>query len=138
MRGKIGWKQEHKVLTSTTEPRKRSLPTKWVLVKKPKLDGTVQFKAKLVVCGNHQEEEEVDSFTPVVALETVRLLLALTNTRGLHVYQMEVDTAYLNGEMDEEVFIMQPQRSKSSNNQQCYKLLKALYGLPQSERKCDE
>lgn len=74
-------------------------------------------------------------FAPVARLETVRLLLELSAKEGWKVHHLDVKSAFLNGELHEEVYVTQPEGFvKKGQEQMVYKLLKALYGLRQAPR----
>ena len=74
-------------------------------------------------------------FAPVVRLETVRLIVALASWRNWKLWQLDVKSTFLNGPLDEEVFIVQPPGFISKGNEQkVLKLRKALYGLKQAPR----
>ncbi|KAL8156086.1 hypothetical protein AgCh_001245 [Apium graveolens] len=96
-----------------------------------------KHKARLVAKGYAQEYgidyEEV--YAPVTQLETVRLLLALSAKRNWQVYHLDVKTAFLNGEINEDVYVSQPEGYKKQGHEDLvYKLTKALYGLRQAPR----
>lgn len=75
--------------------------------------------------------EEV--FAPVTRMETVRLILAFSAKYGWEVHHRDVKSAFLNGEIQEEVYVLQPEGFKKENQEgKVYKLLKALYGLKQA------
>ena len=83
---------------------------KWVFKKNLKPDGTIErYKARLVARGYTQKEDEdlFDTYSPVARLTTIRVLLSLTASYGLIVHQMDVKTAFLNGEL-EEIYMDQP------------------------------
>ena len=105
---------------------------KWVFKKKLRPDGTIEmYKARLVAKGYTQKEEDFfDTYSPVARLTTIRVLLSLTASYGLLVHQMDVKTAFLNGELEEEIYMDQPDGfvSKDQEGMVC-KLLKSLYGL---------
>jgi hypothetical protein len=82
--------------------------SKWVFKKKIRPDGTIErYKARLVIKGYSQKECEdfFDTYSPVARLTTIRVLLSLAASHGLLVHQMDVKTAFLNGELDEEIYI---------------------------------
>ena len=74
-------------------------------------------------------------FAPVARLDTIRLVIALAAKEEWTVYQLDVKSAFLHGELSEEVFVEQPRGyEQKGNEQQVYKLKKALYGLKQAPR----
>ncbi|KAK1642962.1 hypothetical protein QYE76_060788 [Lolium multiflorum] len=84
---------------------------KWVFKKKLRPDGTIEkYKARLVAKGYTQKEGEdfFDTYSPVARLTTIRVLLSLVASHGLLVHQMDVKTAFLNGELEEEIYMEQP------------------------------
>jgi hypothetical protein len=77
---------------------------KWVFKKKLRPDGTIEkYKVRLVAKGYTQKEDEnfFDTYSPVARLTTIRVLLSLAASHGLLVHQMDVKTAFLNGELEE-------------------------------------
>nr|GFA51221.1 hypothetical protein [Tanacetum cinerariifolium] len=84
------------------------------------------------------EEEGIDfeeSFAPVARLEAIRIFLAFAAKKNMVVYQMDVKTAFLNGNLREEVYVSQPDGFVDADNpNHVYKLKKALYGLKQALR----
>ncbi|GKA68272.1 retrovirus-related pol polyprotein from transposon TNT 1-94 [Tanacetum coccineum] len=113
---------------------------KWIYkVKLDELGGILKNKARLVARGYRQEEgiDFEESFTPVTRLEAIRIFLAFAAHMNMVVYQMDVKTAFLNGNLREEVYISQPDGFVDKDNQNhMYKLKKALYGLKQAPRVC--
>lgn len=111
---------------------------KWIYKLKKDADGKIiKYKARLVAKGYVQERgvDFDEIFAPVTRLETVRLLLALAAKKGWEVHHLDVKTAFLNGEICEEVYVAQPEGYvKKGQEKMVYRLLKALYGLRQAPR----
>ena len=120
----------------------KAIGLKWIFKIKRNSDGSInKFKARLVAKGYIQRHgvdfEEV--FAPVARMETVRLLIALAASRGWEVHHLDVKTAFLHGDLREEVYVSQPEgfEIKGQENK-VYKLHKALYGLRQAPRAWNE
>ncbi|GJV69782.1 zinc finger, CCHC-type containing protein [Tanacetum coccineum] len=97
----------------------------------------VKYKARLVAKGYVQEQgidfDEV--FAPVARIETIRLILALAAYHGWQVHHLDVKSAFLHGDLKEEVYVTQPEGFvQQGNSGKVYKLTKALYGLRQAPR----
>nr|GEZ77387.1 retrovirus-related Pol polyprotein from transposon TNT 1-94 [Tanacetum cinerariifolium] len=111
---------------------------KWIYkVKLDELGSILKNKACLVARGYHQEEriDFEESFDPVARLEAIRIFLAYAAHKNMVVYQMDVKTAFLNGNLREEVYVSQSDRFVDPDNpNHVYKLKKALYGLKQAPR----
>ncbi|GJS59641.1 retrovirus-related pol polyprotein from transposon TNT 1-94 [Tanacetum coccineum] len=111
---------------------------KWIYkVKLDELGGILKNKARLVALGYRQEEgiDFEESFAPVARLEAIRIFLAFAAHMNMVVYQMDVKTAFLNGNLREEVYVSQPDGFVDKDNpNHVYKLKKALYGLKQAPR----
>ena len=109
---------------------------KWVFKKKLRLAGTIEkYKARLVSKG----EDLFDTYSPAARMTTIRVLLPLAASYGLLVHQMDVKIAFLNGELDEEIYMEQPDGfvAKGQEKKVC-KLLKSLYGLKQAPKQWHE
>lgn len=116
----------------------KSIGVKWVYKTKLNQHGDIEkYKARLVAKGYTQEHgidyEEV--YAPVARMDTVRMILALAAQRGWNVYQLDVKSAFLQGELTEEVYVEQPKGYELEDAEsKVYKLRKALYGLKQAPR----
>ncbi|GJR19694.1 retrovirus-related pol polyprotein from transposon TNT 1-94 [Tanacetum coccineum] len=109
---------------------------KWIYkVKTDEFGGVLKNKARIIAQGFRQEEgiDFEKSFAPVARIETIRIFIANVAHKNMTIYQMDVKTAFLNGELKEEVYASQPERFVDQDNpSHVYKLKKALYGLKQA------
>nr|GEU75297.1 putative ribonuclease H-like domain-containing protein [Tanacetum cinerariifolium] len=115
-----------------------AIRTKWILKNKRNARGiVVRNKARLVTQG-HRQEEGIDYdevFALVARIEAIKLFLAFASYIGFLVYQMDVKSAFLYGRIDEEVYVTQPKGFVDPHHpKKVYKVVKALYGLPQAPR----
>ncbi|KAK2420319.1 putative mitochondrial protein [Trifolium repens] len=116
---------------------KQPIGCKWVFRVKENPDGTIQkHKAKLVAKGFHQQAgtDFSETFSPVVKPVTVKTVLTLAVTNRWPIQQIDVNNAFLNGILEEEVYMQQPQGFEVSDKTLVCKLNKALYGLKQAPR----
>ncbi|CAM9000464.1 unnamed protein product [Rhodiola kirilowii] len=123
---------------SDLPPGCKPLGCKWIFKRKMKVDGLVdKFKSRLVIQGFRQKEgiDFFDTYAPVARISTIRLLIALAAINNLVVHQMDVKTAFLNGDLDEEIYMKQPEGiiMPGNENKVC-KLIKSLYGLKQAPK----
>jgi hypothetical protein len=89
----------------------RAIGLKWVFkVKKNECGAVARYKARLVVKGYAQRRgvDYNEVFAPVARMEAIRLLIALVAHEGWHIHHMDVKSAFLNGDLMEEVFVQQP------------------------------
>jgi hypothetical protein len=96
---------------------------------------------RLLIKGYSQKEGEdfFDTYSPVARLTTIRVLLSLAVSHGLIVHQMDVKTTFLNGELDEEIYMEQPAGFVANGEEvMVCKLLKSLYGLKQAPKQWHE
>ncbi|GJT79666.1 putative ribonuclease H-like domain-containing protein [Tanacetum coccineum] len=111
---------------------------KWIYkVKLDEYGDVLKNKARLVAKGYRQEEgiDFEESFAPVARIEAIRIFIANAATKNMIIYQMDVKTAFLNGDLQEEVFVSQPEGFEDQDNPtHVYRLKKALYGLKQAPR----
>nr|GEY64206.1 retrovirus-related Pol polyprotein from transposon TNT 1-94 [Tanacetum cinerariifolium] len=111
---------------------------KWIYkVKLDELGGIIKNKARLVARGYRQEEgiDFEEYFAPVTRIESIRIFLAFAAHMNMVVYQIDVKTAFLNGNLREEVYVSQPDGFVDTDNpNNVYKLKIDLYGLKQAPR----
>jgi hypothetical protein len=112
--------------------------TKWIFKNKTYEHGTVvRNKARLVAQGYTQIEgvDFNETFASAARLESIRILLCIACHLGFKLYQMDVKSAFLNGVLQEEVYVEQPKGFQDPHHpDHVYKLKKALYGLKQAPR----
>ena len=117
---------------------KKALPCKWVYkLKVTDSESKPKYKARLVAKGFRQQQgidfEEI--FSPVVKMTTLRCVLALVARMDLELAQMDVKTAFLHGDLHEEIYMQQTEGFESQGREQMVcKLKKSLYGLKQAPR----
>jgi len=114
------------------------LTNRWVFKTKTNQKGEImKRKARLVVRG-HTQRAGIDfdeTYAPVTRYESIRTLLAAAVNKNMHVHQMDVTSAYVQGELNDEVYMEQPENYvQEGMESKVYKLLKPLYGLKQSGR----
>ncbi|CAI7838512.1 unnamed protein product [Closterium sp. NIES-53] len=115
---------------------RKAITSKWLFKIKSDADGKIErYKSRLVAKGYQQKEkvEYKELFAPVVKPTTLRTLLACAAIKGWVVKQMDVTTAFLNGILEEEIFMAQPEGSDDGSGR-VWKLKKVLYGLKQAPR----
>ena len=131
--------KKNKVWELTTLPHgKKAIGCKWVYKVKTHSYGSIEcYKARLVARGFDQRfgSDYDETFCPVVRLESLRTLIALSTQRGWELHHVDVQTAFLNGTLQEEVYMKQPigYERKGKEHLVC-RLKKSIYGLKQSSR----
>ncbi|KAL6333744.1 hypothetical protein AAG906_028930 [Vitis piasezkii] len=123
-------------------PGTKTLGCKWIFKKKMKADGSIdKYKARLVAKGYKQREglDYFDTYSPVSRITSIRMLIAIAAINNLEIHQMDVKTTFLNGELDEEIYMDQPEGfiAPGQERKVC-KLVKSLYGLKQAPKQWHE
>jgi hypothetical protein len=118
-------------------PGVKVIPVRWVFAVKRDATGKIErYKARLVAKGFMQREgmdfDEV--FAPTSKLTTFRMLLSLVASRNLELHQLDIKTAFLNGDIDTEVYLQQPPGFEQPDRSLACLLNKTLYGLRQAPR----
>ncbi|GJX62393.1 putative ribonuclease H-like domain-containing protein, partial [Tanacetum coccineum] len=128
---------ENQVIGNLPED-KWEIGTKWVFRNKKDERGiVVKNKARLVAQGQNQEEgiDYDEVFAPIAKIEAIRLFLAYASFKHFVVYQMDVKSAFIYGNIEEEVYVCQPPGFDDPDfPDKVYKVEKALYGLHQAPR----
>ncbi|KAL5731634.1 hypothetical protein ACHQM5_004343 [Ranunculus cassubicifolius] len=139
MKEEITMIEKNKTWELVERPKdKEVIGVKWVYKTKFNPDGSIQkHKARLVAKGYSQQPgiDYNETFAHVARHDTIRALIALAAQKGWKLYQLDVKSAFLNGELKEEVYVEQPQGfTDTQNEDKVFKLQKALYGLKQAPR----
>ena len=123
-------------------PGYKPLGYKWIFKRKMKVDGSIDtYKARLVIKGYKQKEgfDYFDTYSHVMRITSIRMILAIAALRNLEVHQMDVKTAFLNGVLNEEIYMEQPKGfSAPGQEKKVYRLVKSLYGLKQAPKQWHE
>jgi hypothetical protein len=107
-----------------------------VFKKKHKPDSTIdKYKARLVAKDQKVGKDFFVTYSPVVRLTTIYVLLSLATSQGLLVHEINVKTTFLNGELEEKIYMIQPDGFivKGQEDKVC-RLQKSLYGLKQAPK----
>uniref|UniRef100_A0A2N9EFL2 Uncharacterized protein n=1 Tax=Fagus sylvatica TaxID=28930 RepID=A0A2N9EFL2_FAGSY len=123
-------------------PGSNTIGCKWVFRRKYRTDGSIQtFKARLMAKSFRQREgiDYFDTYAPIARITSIRVLIALASIYKLVVHQMDVRTAFLDGNLDEEVYMDQPEGFVlPGNERKVCKLVKSLYGLKHAPKQWHE
>ena len=114
-------------------PSSKPLGYKWIFNKKMKADGSIdKYKARLVIKGYKQKEglDYFDTYSPVTRISSIQMLIAIAAIHNLEIHQMDVKSAFLNGDLDEEIYMEQPEGFiVPGQEKKVCRLVKSLYGL---------
>ena len=116
----------------------KPISSKWIFKKKLRADVSIdQYKARLVIRGFDQRKgiDYFDTYSPITKIATIRASIALAAIFDLVVHQMDVKTAFLNGDLEEEIYMTQPEGCEvlGQENKVC-RLRKSLYSLKQAPK----
>ena len=114
----------------------KALPCKWVYKVKQYLDGSVErYKAGLVIkgCSQRQGIDYGETFSSVVRSSSIRAVLSFAASQKMVLAQFDVSTAFLYGELEEEIYMHQPEGFDDGSGRVC-RLKRSLYGLKQAPR----
>jgi Reverse transcriptase (RNA-dependent DNA polymerase) len=117
-------------------PNSHIIGCKWIFKVKKQADGSIlRYKARLIVKGYNQEEglDYFDMYSPVIKPTTIRVVLTIALSHGWSLRQLDVNNAFLHGNLEETIFMQQASGFVDTlhPNRVCH-LRKALYGLKQA------
>ena len=123
MKSEIGSMYDNKVWTLVEIPEgRKAVENKWIFKKKTDADGNVTvYKARLVAKGFRQVHgiDYDETFSPVAMLKSIRILLAVAAYYDYEIWQMDVKTAFFNGYLDEDIYMVQPKDFVDTNHLMC-------------------
>lgn len=117
----------------------KPIHSRWIFKTKHVQDGTTRYKARLVIkgCAQRHGIDYEETFAPVVKYNSIRYLLAMAVEHNMEIEQLDAVTAFLQGELKENVFMFQPEHYNDGTDKIC-KLNRAMYGLKQAGRAWNE
>ncbi|GJV87031.1 retrotransposon protein, putative, ty1-copia subclass [Tanacetum coccineum] len=119
-------------------PGCKTVGSRWLFKKKTDMDGIVHvYKARLVAKGYTQlyGVDYEETFSPVADIRAIRILISIAAYYDYEIWQMDVKTAFLNGYLDEDIYMVQPEGFVDPNHpRKVCKLQRSIYGLKQASR----
>jgi len=139
MKSEMGSMHDNQVWTLVDLPEgRKAVENKWIFKKKTDADGNITvYKARLVAKGFRQIQgvDYDETFSPVAMLKSIRILLAIAAFFDYEIWQMDVKTAFLNGNIEEELYMIQPEGFVDPKDvSKVCKLQRSIYGLKQASR----
>ncbi|UYV84151.1 hypothetical protein LAZ67_X001338, partial [Cordylochernes scorpioides] len=128
--------EEEELIKKGGPKDKKLIKSKWIFSIKKNSDGSIKnFKARLVATGYDQilGSDYHGIYSPTIRPETIRILIKIAAMKKVIPQQKDVQTAFLYGDLEEEIFMLQPPGFEKGNNKICY-LMKSIYGLKQASR----
>ena len=123
-------------------PGSKPLGCKWIFKRKMTTDGSInKYKARLVAKGYKQKEglDYFDTYSPVTRITSIRMLIVIAALHSLEIHQMDVKTAFLNGDLHEEIYMDQPEGFVCLGQEKIVcRLVKSLYSLKQAPKQWRE
>eukprot|EP00253_Pinus_taeda_P017397 PITA_17397 len=117
---------------------KTPIGCKWLFKPKMNADGSIEKLKSRVVAKGYSQQEGIDfddTFAPVAKLNTIRMLISLATKCNWELHQLDVKSAFLNGDLKEEIYLVQPEGFVMQGQEHLVcRLKKALYGLKQAPR----
>jgi hypothetical protein len=137
MKSELGSMSKIQVWTLVDPPSDRkAIECKWIFKKKTDTDGNViVYKARLVTKGFWQVQgvDYDETFSPVAMFKSIQILLAIAAFYDYEIWQMDIKTVFLNGKIDEELYMMQPEGFVNPKDaDKVCKLQRSIYGLKQA------
>jgi hypothetical protein len=114
---------------------KKCLTGAFIFKKKYVGNGSIKYKARLIIHGFRQRygEDYWETYAPVTSNRAIKALLAIAASNGMMIHQMDIDTAFLNAPLDEDIYMLPPEGLDIPEGKVLL-LKKSLYGLKQSPR----
>ena len=114
-------------------PGSKPLRYIWIFKKKMKAGGSIdKYKTRLIIKSYKQKEGlyYFDTYSPVTRISSIRMLIVIAAILNLEIHQMDVKTAFLNSDLDEEIYMEQPEGFiVPGQEKKVFRLVKSLYGL---------